>query len=47
MTISKALVALKESLYALFVNREPEPFNYVRDASELTDCTATPNPHKQ
>lgn len=42
MTLREAITAIKDSMYALFVYREPEPFSYVRDVDELTDFTSTP-----
>jgi hypothetical protein len=41
MTLSQAIQAIKDALYALFVYREPEPFSYVRDVDELTAFTST------
>jgi hypothetical protein len=41
MTLSQAIQAIKDALYALFVYREPEPFDYTRDVNELTDLTGT------
>lgn len=41
MTLSQALEAIKDVLYALFVFREPEPFDYIRDVDELTMTTGT------
>ena len=41
MTLSEALQAIKDAMYALWVQREPEPFNYIRDVDELTAFTGT------
>jgi hypothetical protein len=41
MTLSQALKAIGDGLYALFVYREPEPFDYARDVDELTMNTAS------
>lgn len=39
MTLTQALQSIKAALYALFVYRKPEPFNYIRDTNELTSGT--------
>jgi hypothetical protein len=39
MTLSEAIHFLEESMYALWIYREPEPFDYVRDVDELTEGT--------
>jgi hypothetical protein len=41
MTLSQAILAIKDGLCALFIYREPEPFSYVRDVRELTSFTST------
>lgn len=41
MTLSQAIQSLKSALYAIFIYREPEPFNYVRDTGEIAGFTST------
>lgn len=41
MTLSQALEAFKDSMYALWIYREPEPFSYTRNVDELTAYTST------
>jgi hypothetical protein len=41
MTLTQAIQAIKDALYALFVYRKTEPFSYTRDVDELTDFTGT------
>ena len=41
MTLSQAWQAFKDSMYALWIYREPEPFSYVRDVTELTTFTSS------
>lgn len=41
MTLSQALKAFKDSMYALWIYREPEPFSYIRDVDELTSYSST------
>ena len=42
MTLSQAWKAFKESMYAFWIYREPEPFSYIRDVGEMTSSTTTP-----
>ena len=39
MTLSQAWQAFKDSVYAMWIYHEPEPFSYIRDVDELTDAT--------
>jgi len=41
MTLSQAWRAFKDSMYAMWVYREPEPFSYMRDTNEMNDLTST------